>query len=62
MTPPQTTPPAEAMHDWIEDKRHGREAYHCPACDCWTANLPLYRHEVCPAKDRRKGRDRRQSK
>lgn len=32
-----------------------RGTYDCLDCGCWTANLPLYRFDVCPAKDRRKG-------
>jgi len=40
---------------------HGSGVYHCPDCGQWTANLPLYKHNLCPAKERRKRqKDRRQ--
>jgi hypothetical protein len=32
-----------------------RGVYDCYDCGSWTANMPLYRATVCPAKERRKG-------
>jgi hypothetical protein len=59
--------PEEIKCDYAEDvskrKRYGRRVvrvYECRTCKRHTANLPLYKDDVCPAKDRRKGlRDRR---
>lgn len=32
----------------------------CKDCKQWTSNLPLHRNNICPSKDRRKGKlDRR---
>jgi len=58
--------PKQVCHQWMKVtqddlialgmpgcKRTGM--YVCHNCDSWTANLPPYRYEVCPAKDRRKG-------
>lgn len=45
--------PDDVRHNW--HKRHGATGvYDCDLCNSWTANLPLYRYEVCPELDRRK--------
>lgn len=50
--------PAEVTHEWKRtDKARG--VYTCQHCQMWTANVPLYFHEVCPARDRRKRPERR---
>lgn len=50
-------PSREVQHDW---KRDTRGRHRCRHCQSWTANLPLYRYEVCPARDRREEKgDRR---
>jgi hypothetical protein len=47
--------------DFKEQPQVGRGVYFCPDCQSWTANRQAYRFDVCPAKDRRKGKsDRRQ--
>lgn len=61
----------EVKHDWKKGerkqyrlrggKRVTSQRYECPNCGQWTSNLPLYKNEVCPAKDRRKLADRRKS-
>ena len=60
--------PEEVRHDWRLHKTHTiagqtvANVYVCQACDAWTANLPLYRNEICQRKDRRrKNQDRRKS-
>jgi hypothetical protein len=47
--------------DFKEQAVTGSDVYFCPDCGSWTANLPAYHYDVCPAKDRRKRRcvDRR---
>lgn len=47
-------------HCWLRDKVKGEGVYRCSYCGEWTANVPLYFNDVCPAKERRKG-DRRRS-
>lgn len=51
------TPPA-VRHLWFRRDK-GEAVYVCTACRSWTANLPLYRYDVCEARDRRKQPDRR---
>lgn len=46
-------PPVEVRHDW-KRRLNRRYVYDCAACGQWTSNLPLYRYDVCPKKDRRK--------
>lgn len=46
--------PVEVQHEWKLDESRGDDAYVCDVCDQWTRNLPLYRDEVCPKKERRK--------
>lgn len=54
------TAPTEVRHEWRRtDKRRG--IYTCQHCKMWTANVPEYFREVCPARDRRKRQDRRVS-
>ena len=60
-------PPIKVRHDWQKATKEtlerfgfttpgmARGVYECPTCEGWTANLPLYRYEVCSAKDRSKG-------
>jgi len=63
MTPvsdPRAVRQEELRCDWKSVPEKGRGVYRCSQCGLWTANLPLYRNDVCEAKDRRKGpRDRR---
>lgn len=56
--------PEEVKHEWTLDEskpaRAGRIYRHvCQPCGQWTANLPLYKDDVCPAKDRRKKAEQR---
>ena len=47
------------------DAKTGRRAtglYRCADCKAETANLPLYRYDVCRVKDRRKGKPDRRSR
>ncbi len=53
--------PADVRHEWFHEKGTARGVYTCPHCRMWTANVPLYFHDICPKRDRRKGEDRRQS-
>jgi hypothetical protein len=39
-------------HDWVE-RADDHGVYDCVNCTSWTANLPLYKDEVCDAKERR---------
>lgn len=55
-------PPKEFQHDWqfkesyrLKDGPEIREIWVCDSCNLWTANVELYRNEVCGKKDRRKG-------
>lgn len=55
-----TTIPQALRCRWTSRGGSERDVYDCPDCGCWTANLPLYKLDVCEAKDRRKGKpDRR---
>jgi hypothetical protein len=51
--------PDEVKHDWKLRERarraKGPQVYVCATCKSRTANLPLYKDDVCEAKDRRKG-------
>lgn len=47
-------PPIEIQCVWLARKGE-RGTYDCLNCKGWTANLPLYRTSICPAKDRRQG-------
>lgn len=52
-------PPMVVLHVWVKDRM--KKVHRCGFCGQWTANLPLYRHAVCPAADRRLAkRERRQ--
>lgn len=51
--------PADVRHEWFRKKGAARGVYECPHCKMWTANVPLYFREICPARDRRLIRDRR---
>jgi hypothetical protein len=46
-------------HEW--QRRTGTvDVFDCLHCRMWTANEPLYRNDICPARDRRKTtKDRR---
>ncbi len=47
--------PEEVKHAWV--LRSGTvHTYDCTFCQSWTANLPAYRNEVCPKRDRRVGK------
>lgn len=47
--------PEEVKHIWV--LRSGTvHTYDCTFCQSWTANLPAYRNEVCPKRDRRVGK------
>lgn len=49
---PKRATPLEIRCQWTA--RKGKPGvYDCPNCKQWTANLPLYRADVCPAKERR---------
>lgn len=51
--------PKAVQHDWYRNVGY-LSTYDCRVCKAWTVNLPLYRAEVCPRRDRRKRRvDRR---
>ena len=39
-------------HDWLEEANKPG-VYVCDNCGCWTANLPLYKDEVCDSQERR---------
>lgn len=52
--------PDNIKHRWIKCTGH-KETYECRVCAAWTANLPHYKHEICPQLDRRVGKDRRKS-
>ncbi len=44
---------------WGSNRHTG--TWMCKDCKMWTANLPLYKNQLCSAKDRRKGKaDRRE--
>jgi len=46
------------QHDWqLSD---GKSRYLCSVCGQWTANMPLYRDEICPKRERREGERRRE--
>lgn len=34
------------FHDWKPGTNDG--VFHCTRCKTWTANLPLYRFDLCP--------------
>lgn len=51
--------PAEVRCEWRPLKERGAGVYECLHCHCRTANLPLYRYDLCDARDRRKLADRR---
>lgn len=54
--------PKEVRHRWYRRVGATLAAWACPACKVWTANLPLFKMDVCPARDRRKNHtDRRNS-
>jgi len=56
-------------HTWVRSSRAGGRgsrgfrlaqiAWVCLQCGQWTANLPKYKNEVCPKKDRRKAKEDR---
>lgn len=46
-------------HNWVG--REKNKAY-CPECGGWTTNLPMYKDQVCPAKNRRRNGERRGKK
>lgn len=56
----ETVVPNEIKHEWKVGPRPGspsdlnRTVYRCAPCGMWTANLPLYKDDICPAKERRK--------
>lgn len=53
------TPPVKVRHRW-KKRKNRRGVYDCKPCGMWTANLLLYKMDVCPAKDRRvRKQDRR---
>lgn len=52
--------PRKLHHEWTP-RLDQPGVFDCPVCGQWTANLPLYRQEVCDAKDRRKGLTDRRS-
>lgn len=41
----------DVLCEWTP--RGKTETYDCPNCGSWTANLPLYRSNVCSSKERR---------
>lgn len=50
--------PLIVQHTWTA--RHGTPGvYDCHICKSWTANIPAYRFEVCPKRDRRKAKRER---
>ncbi len=58
--------PKIVQHDWVYHKKGiwvGAQTvdkvWQCSRCKLWTANLPEYKHDVCPKKDRRKNTGRR---
>lgn len=53
--------PAEVKCDW-KQRAGERGVYDCADCKSRTANLPLYKDDVCEAKDRRKGVTDRRTK
>ena len=47
---------AEVRCDYERATDLGTNTYRCRLCECWTANLPLYKDtSVCEKKDRRRG-------
>jgi hypothetical protein len=52
--PPLKTVPKELQCEWTAERRGNKPVHVCPVCEQWTANLPLYRHRMCPLKNRRK--------
>lgn len=50
--------PEEIKHEWKARVGSAIPAHDCKPCGAWTGNLPLYKNDVCPAKDRRKSRRR----
>ena len=54
--------PRSVQHSWVEGRRPERDVWICCTCKTWTANLPLYRYEVCDKRDRRKRKADRRKK
>ncbi len=58
LTDASVSPSTTIHHEWKRtDKKTGR--YDCQHCGMWTANMPLYSKDVCPARERRQVPDRR---
>jgi hypothetical protein len=54
------TTPKNLQHEWKRRGNNKRSGiYDCKHCRQWTANMPLYRNEICPARDRRAQVERR---
>lgn len=53
--------PVKIRCQWKRDVRLPAKSlgsvYYCSNCSAWTANLPLYKNQICPAKDRRNWRE-----
>lgn len=46
--------PVQIRCRYIKGKENGITVHTCVDCGGFTANLPLYRYDVCPKKERRK--------
>lgn len=46
--------PKEIRCRYVKAKQDGITVHTCVDCGGFTANLPLYRYDVCPKKERRK--------
>ncbi len=49
-------PPMAVQHVWVKSQDKAKRilgVHRCGFCGMWTANLPLYRYDVCPKADRR---------